>query len=125
VAAVAARGDPQDGFLRAVDVYNLRLHADLVVLSACSTAVGREVNREGLLGLSRAFMYTGAPRVVASLWRLSDGATAELMELFYAALARKVPPAVALREGQAAMARDPRFADPSAWAAFEVQSDWR
>src|SRR4029450_6026842 len=76
-------GREQNGFLRLYDVYNLKLGADLVVLSGCQTALGKDVNGEGLIGLTRGFMYAGAPRVVASLWRVDDRATAELMKRFY------------------------------------------
>ncbi|MFN0085603.1 MAG: CHAT domain-containing tetratricopeptide repeat protein, partial [Blastocatellia bacterium] len=72
-------GLPQDGFLRLHEIYNLDLPADLVVLSACQTALGREVKGEGLVGLTRGFMHAGAERVVASLWQIDDHATAELM----------------------------------------------
>src|SRR6266850_1616618 len=77
------RGAPRDGFLRLHDIYNLKLGADLVVLSACNTALGKEIKGEGLLGLTRGFMYAGAPRVVASLWAVDDEITAELMKRFY------------------------------------------
>src|SRR5262249_24844142 len=83
LSLVDERGQPQDGFLRAHDVYNLKLNADLVVLSGCQTALGKEIKGEGLVGLTRGFMYAGAPRVVASLWQVSDKATAELMKQFY------------------------------------------
>src|SRR5207244_8117426 len=80
LSLVDERGKPQDGFLRLHDIYNLNLPADLVVLSACNTGLGREVRGEGLVGMVRGFMYAGAPRVVASLWKVDDEATAELMK---------------------------------------------
>ena len=73
------RGKPQDGFLRLNEIYNHRLPADLVVLSACQTALGQEVRGEGLVGLTRGYMYAGARRVVASLWRVDDLATAAVL----------------------------------------------
>src|SRR5205085_3836357 len=76
------RGQPQDGFLRAHEVFNLKLNADVVVLSASQTGLGKEVKGEGLVGLTRGFMYAGAPRVVVSLWSVNDAATAELMTRF-------------------------------------------
>ena len=82
LSLVDEQGQPQDGFLRLHDIYNLNLQADLVVLSACQTRVGKEIKGEGLVGLTRGFMYAGAPRVVASLWKVSDAATAELMRAF-------------------------------------------
>ena len=82
------------------DIFNMRLKADLVVLSACQTALGKEIRGEGLVGLTRGFMYAGRPRVVASLWQVSDVATAELMKKFYAGmLQRRLPAAAALARG--------------------------
>lgn len=75
-------GKAQDGFLRLTDIYNLRLPAEVVVLSACQTALGKEIRGEGVVGLTRGFMYAGARRVVASLWQVDDLATAELMRVF-------------------------------------------
>ena len=83
LSLVDEKGTPQDGFLRMHEIYNLRLPADLVVLSACQTALGREIRGEGLVGLTRGFMYAGARSVVASLWQVDDESTAELMKLFY------------------------------------------
>jgi CHAT domain-containing protein len=123
---VDRNGRPQDGFLRLNDIYNMKLSADLVVLSACQTALGREVRGEGLVGLSRAFMYAGAPRVVASLWQVSDAATAELMQRFYRGIFKEsLPPAAALRAAQLEMSRDPRWRAPFYWAGFLLQGDWR
>jgi CHAT domain-containing protein len=82
LSLVDEQGQPQDGFLRLYEIYNLKLGADLVVLSSCQTALGREIKGEGLIGLTRGFMYAGAPRVVASLWKVGDKATAELMKRF-------------------------------------------
>jgi CHAT domain-containing protein len=83
LSLVDKEGKPQNGFLRLHEIFNLHLEADLVVLSACQTALGKEIQGEGLIGLTRGFMYAGAPRVVASLWRVDDRATANLMRLFY------------------------------------------
>lgn len=83
LSLVNERGEPQDGYLRLHEVYNLELNADLVVLSACQTGLGKEVRGEGLVGLTRGFMYAGAARVTASLWKVDDLATAELMGQFY------------------------------------------
>lgn len=120
------RGQPQDGFLRAHELYNLKLGADLVVLSACRTALGKEVRGEGLIGLTRGFMYAGAARVVVSLWDVDDQATAELMKRFYHGMMReRLRPAAALRAAQAAMARDQRWSAPYYWAGFILQGEWR
>ncbi|HEX6737231.1 MAG TPA: CHAT domain-containing protein, partial [Vicinamibacteria bacterium] len=126
LSLVDPQGRPQKGFLAAPDVFDLRLNADLVVLSGCRTALGREVRGEGLVGLTRAFMYAGAPRVVASLWKVDDAATADLMKGFYQGLLRRgLRPAAALREAQLAMSRSRRFAAPYYWAAFQLQGEWR
>ncbi len=122
----AADGQARDGFVRLQDVYGLRLPSDLVVLSGCQTALGREVRGEGLVGLTRGFMYAGVPRVAASLWRVPDRATSELMTRFYAALLRDgLTPAAALRRAQLELRAERRFADPYFWAAFVLQGDWR
>jgi CHAT domain-containing protein len=97
-----------------------------VVLSACQTALGRELRGEGLLGLSRSFMYAGAPRVVASLWRVSDSATTELMTAFYEELLRnRVPAAEALGRARLRLMRNPLRSSPYYWAGFTLQGDWR
>ena len=119
----------EDGFLRLHDVYGLELdEAEMVVLSACDTALGREIRGEGLVGLTRGFLYAGAERVVASLWQVQDLATARLMEHFYrGVLEAKLPPAEALREAQLAILEDPdgTFAFPYYWAGFVLQGEWR
>jgi CHAT domain-containing protein len=126
LSLVSQSGQPQDGFVRLNDIYNMRLDADLVVLSACQTALGTEIRGEGLVGLARAFMYAGAPRVVASLWQVNDLATAELMKRFYRGLlVERLRPAAALRAAQLALSRDPRWASPYYWAGFVLQGDWR
>jgi CHAT domain-containing protein/tetratricopeptide (TPR) repeat protein len=126
LSLVDQHGNQQDGFLPATEVFNLKLRAELVVLSACRTALGPEVRSEGLVGLTRGFMYAGAPRVVASLWKVNDAATAELMRNFYAAMLgpQKLRPAAALREAQLALARTPRWSAPYYWSAFVLQGEW-
>jgi CHAT domain-containing protein len=120
------RGTPQNGFLRLHDIYRLDLSADLVVLSACETALGREVRGEGLLGLSQGFMYAGARSLIASLWQVSDRATAELMTKFYRFMLNDgMPPAQALREAQLASAAERRWSDPYFWSGFVLLGDWR
>jgi CHAT domain-containing protein len=126
LSLVDERGQPQDGFLRLHDVYNLRFGADLVVLSACQTALGKDVRGEGLVGLTRGFLHAGARGVVASLWSVRDDATAELMRRFYVALLRDGQrPSAALRTAQVSMWNEPRWRAPYHWAAFVVQGDWR
>ena len=120
------RGRRRDGFLSLFDLYQLRLPADLVVLSGCRTALGQELRGEGLVGLTRGFMFAGSPRVVVSLWDVQDQPTAELMKRFYTAMLRRGrPPAAALREAQLAMAQSPRWSEPYYWAGFVLQGDWR
>ena len=97
-----------------------------MVLSACQTALGKEVRGEGLIGLTRGFMYAGAARVVASLWNVNDAATAELMKRFYQAmLLEKQAPAAALRAAQLALARDARWSAPYYWSGFVLQGEWK
>jgi hypothetical protein len=124
--AAALRIKRTGACVRLHDIYNLRLDADLVVLSACQTALGKEIKGEGLVGLTRAFMYAGAPRVVASLWEVSDAATAELMKRFYqGVLDRALQPAAALRAAQLEISKDPRWSAPYYWAGFVLQGDWK
>jgi len=120
---VDEQGQPQNGLLQLHEVYNLKLRAELVVLSACQTALGKVVQGEGLIGLTRGFMYAGAPHVVASLWEVTDLTTAELMERFYKGMLRDgLRPAAALRAAQEAMwqGRAPYY-----WAAFTLQGEWK
>ena len=126
LSLVDEQGRPQNGFLRLYDLYNLKLNADLVVLSACQTALGKEIKGEGLVGLTRGFMYAGAPRVVASFWRIDDRATADIMRRFYQAMLQDgLPPAAALRAAQVSMLNDKRWQSPHFWAAFTLQGEWR
>jgi CHAT domain-containing protein len=119
-------GKPRDGFMDLQDVYNLTLPADLVVLSACETGLGKEISGEGLVGLTRGFMYAGASRVVASLWKVDDVATSELMAEFYKGmLLHGLAPAAALRQAQLEMQKRKRWADPYYWAAFTLQGEWK
>ncbi|PYS70332.1 MAG: hypothetical protein DMF69_13845, partial [Acidobacteria bacterium] len=119
-------GQPQEGFLRLHEIYNLRLNADLVVLSACQTGLGKEVRGEGLIGLTRGFMYAGVPRVMASLWQVDDAATAELMKRFYRGVFQdKLPPAAALRAAQIEMLKNRHWQSPYYWGAFVLQGEWR
>jgi CHAT domain-containing protein len=102
------------------------LPAELVVLSACETALGKEIQGEGIVGLTRGFMYAGATRVVASLWNTDDVSTKELMEKFYRTMEQEgMPPAAALRSAQVAMWKQRRWRDPYYWAAFQLQGEWR
>lgn len=120
------KGQPrQEAYLPLADIYNLELNADLVVLSACQTALGREVRREGLIGLTRGFMYAGAARVLASLWSVEDRATAKLMKSFYKyLLVHKLSAPEALRRAQSDMAAT-QYSSPYYWAGFSLQGEWK
>lgn len=125
-STVDADGQPLDGHLRLTDIYNLPMDADLVVLSGCETALGREFRGEGLVGLTRGFLYAGASRVIASLWRVDDRATAELMTRLYRGLLRdSLRPASALRAAQLEISRQVQWAAPYYWAGFELSGEWR
>ena len=119
-----ARGRPTDGALYAHEIYGLELAAELVTLSACDTALGRQVRGEGLVaGLPRAFLYAGAARVVVSLWAVDDRSTRDLMVGFYRGLVVGRPPAEALRQAQLSLYRQGRA--PYHWAGFVLQGDPR
>jgi CHAT domain-containing protein len=125
LSLVDEKGAPQGGFLDLQDIYNLRLPADLVVLSGCSTALGKTIDGEGIIGLTRGFMHAGASQVLASLWKVDDLATAELMQRFYEGLLRqRLRPVAALRRAQLEMAKHEDWHDPYFWAAFTLQGDW-
>jgi CHAT domain-containing protein len=126
LSLVDERGQPQDGFLQLHEIFNLRLPAELVVLSACQTGLGKEIKGEGLVGLTRGFMYAGAARVMASLWQVSDAGTAELMKRFYRGLLKeRKRPAAALRAAQVEMWRRPQWQAPYYWGAFVLQGEWK
>jgi len=126
LSLVDRAGRRQDGLLRLYDVYNMRLNADLVVLSACRTALGQEIKGEGLIGLTRGFFYAGAPRVLASLWQIDDRTTAAFMRPFYESmLVRHERPAAALRSAQIEMWKTRGWEAPYYWAAFTMQGEWK
>jgi CHAT domain-containing protein/tetratricopeptide (TPR) repeat protein len=118
-------GNQQSGFLRGHEVYNLHLPAELVVLSSCQTGLGKNIRGEGVVGLTRSFMYAGAARVMVSLWAVNDKSTAILMAQFYRDLlgARHQTPASALRSAQLSMLKDKQFNAPYYWAAFILQGE--
>ena len=119
-ALLLSRGpdDSEDGRLEAHEIFNLRLGADLVILSACETALGKEVRGEGLIGLTRAFLYAGARRVAVSLWPVADESTAELMVTFHREMRSGVEPSEALRRAKLAAFRSGRWGQPYYWAPF-------
>jgi CHAT domain-containing protein len=127
LSLIDERGQEQDGFLRAHQIYDLKLPAELVVLSGCRTGLGKEIRGEGLIGLTRAFMHAGSARVLVSLWDVNDEATSELMRRFYAGLLgpEKLSPAAALRAAQISMAAEKRWSAPYYWAGFILQGEPR
>jgi CHAT domain-containing protein/Tfp pilus assembly protein PilF len=126
LSQIDEQGKPRNGFVWAHEIYGLKLPADLVVLSACHTALGQEIRGEGLVGLTRGFQYAGARAVLVSLWEVDDEATAELMRLFYREmLERGQVPSAALRSAQDALRRRPEWTAPYFWAGFSLQGDWR
>ena len=119
------QGNRQDSFLRLQDIFNLQLNAELVVLSACETGLGDNVSGEGIVGLTRGFMYAGARRVLVSLWAVNDPATATLMENYYQKMLQdKLSPVAALRAAQLEMWQSDTWQSPYYWAAFTIQGDW-
>jgi len=117
-----------DGFLRTDEIFNLKLGTPLVMLSACETGLGKEKRGEGVMGLTRAFMYAGAPTVGVSLWSVADKSTAELMTDFYKRLlnARAAEsPATAMRNAQIAMIAGKKYSAPFYWAPFILVGEWR
>jgi CHAT domain-containing protein/Tfp pilus assembly protein PilF len=126
LSLVDKQGKRQNGFLGLGDIYNLNLPVEMVVLSACETGLGKEISGEGLIGLTRGFMYAGASRVVASLWSVDDVATAELMGRFYKGMLRQgLSPAAALRQAQIEMSKQKRWHNPYYWGAFVLQGEWK
>lgn len=118
-------GVPRNGYLQLHDIYTLKLSADLVVLSACDTGLGKEMKGEGIIGLTRGFMFAGSKGVVASLWKVDDKATAELMRHFYRALLQEgLTPAASLRSAKQAVRRQKAFAAPYYWAGFQLQGEF-
>jgi CHAT domain-containing protein len=114
----------EDGFLQAREIYDLRLNADLVVLSACQTGQGRLENGEGVLGLPRVFFCAGAKSIISSLWKISDRSTASLMRNFYRSLAGGADKAQSLRAAKLMMLKS-RFSHPFYWAGFVLNGDYR
>jgi CHAT domain-containing protein len=118
-------GTPTDGFLQLHDVLSLRLSAELTVLSACDTGLGKDVRGEGLIGLTRGLMYAGSRSVVASLWKVDDRATAVLMGHFYRAMLQDgLPRAAALRYAKQELRKNPAWSAPFFWAGFVLQGEY-
>jgi CHAT domain-containing protein/tetratricopeptide (TPR) repeat protein len=117
-----------DGFLRTDEIFNLRMNPSLVMLSACETGLGKEKRGEGVIGLTRAFMYAGAPTVGVTLWSVADKSTAELMTDFYRRFLSSDKPAAAssaMRDAQLAMISGKKYSAPFYWAPFVLVGEWR
>ncbi len=125
LSLVDETGKPQNGYLRLGDIDRLHLSADLVVLSACDSALGKDLKSEGIIGLPREFLHAGAHRVIASLWKVDDEATAKLMRSLYERMQKGESPSSALRGAQLELARDPRWSKPYYWASFVLQGDYK
>lgn len=126
LSTVDEQGHSRNGLLQLHDIYGLRLNADLVVLSACQTGLGKEVSGEGLVGLTQGFLYAGSRSIVVSLWQVEDKAAATLMGNFYEAMLREgVAPAVALRGAKLMMYRQGALQSPYFWSAFVIQGEFR
>ncbi len=119
-------GIKQNGFLTLNDIYNLDLSSDMIVLSACQTALGKDIRGEGLIGMSRGFLYAGSKRIVASLWKVDDSATAEFMKRFYTNhLQKAMPASKALQQTKNEMKKIRRYQSPYYWSAFTLLGDWK
>jgi CHAT domain-containing protein len=118
------QGELQRSLLSTADAFNLKLSADLVVLSGCTTALGKETQGEGLIGLTGGLMYAGARQVVAGLWNVNDDSTALLMTQFYQGmLSQGLPPVAALRAAQLKLWKSRNWQAPYYWAAFTLQGN--
>ncbi|MDT7543177.1 MAG: hypothetical protein QOE33_3081 [Acidobacteriota bacterium] len=125
LSLIDKQGHEQDGFLRASEIFRLKLPVELVVLSGCRTGLGKQTKGEGMIGLTQGFMYAGAARVMVSLWDVNDLATAELMERFYKSMLGKqhLSPAGALRVAQISVWQDKRWQSPYYWSGFVLEGE--
>jgi CHAT domain-containing protein len=126
LAMVKPDGSQTNGFMPLQDIYKLNLSAQLVVLSACDTALGKDIKGEGLVSLTRGFMYAGSSSVVTSLWKVDDRATAKLMEHFYESMLRDgMTPAAALRSAKQKIREEKAWSAPFFWAGFVLQGEYK
>jgi CHAT domain-containing protein len=122
---VDRNGVTTNGLMPLHDIYSLDLSAELTVLSACQTALGKDIKGEGLVGLTHAFMSAGSKSVVASLWKVDDRATAVLMADFYQSMLQQgMSPAASLTAAKLKMMRDKRWSAPYYWAGFVLQGEY-
>jgi len=126
VLSLVGNKNDDDGFLRTSEIFNLKLGAPLVMLSACESGLGKVKRGEGVIGLTRAFMYAGAPTVGVTLWSVADKPTAELMTDFYQQLLGPNPsPSSAMRQAQLAMISGKKYSAPFYWAPFVMVGEWK
>lgn len=120
------RGEHENGFLQLHDIYKLDLSANLIVLSACRTGLGKDIRGEGLVGLTQGFFHSGANSMVSTLWTVDDRASAELMKHFYSGMLKQgLTPATALREAKLKLWQERRWQSPYYWAGFVLQGEYR
>jgi CHAT domain-containing protein/predicted negative regulator of RcsB-dependent stress response len=126
LSLVNEKGERQDGYLRLGDIYQLKFSADLVVLSSCESALGKELQAEGIIGLPRGFLHAGAKSVIASLWKVDDEASASLMKELYTRMQKGESPSAALRQAQLALIKTKnQYSKPYYWAAFVLEGDYK
>ena len=126
LSIVDTNGQQENGFITVQDVYRLHAPVSLVVLSACSTGLGKDVRGEGLISMTRGFMYAGASSIAATLWNVDDEVTSELMKDFYSNMLQQgLTPAAALRAAQNKIRQQPEWRSPHYWAAFTFQGEYR
>jgi tetratricopeptide (TPR) repeat protein len=126
IVLAQAEDGGEDGYLQTYEIYNLQLNADLVVLSGCGTGLGKLSRGEGLIGMSRAFLYAGAPSLVVSLWPVEDESTALLMKSFYAHLKQGMGKSEALQRAKIELIRtNASYSDPFFWGPFVLIGDWK
>ena len=111
------------GRLEVQEIFGLDLHADLVILSACDTSLGKLTQGDEVVGLTRAFIYAGTPSVISTLWRVDDRASYELMRAFYENLRAGQPKGESLRQAQLAILQ--RYPHPYYWAAYQLTGEPR
>jgi CHAT domain-containing protein len=125
LSLVDQQGRAVNGFLRMNEIFNLTLPSELVVLSACETGLGEQIRGEGMVGFTRGFLYAGSRRLLVSLWKVDDDATAALMSRFYQGLLQdKLSPAQALRAAQNHLRTNTNWDSPYFWSGFVLQGEW-
>jgi CHAT domain-containing protein len=125
LSLVNEAGKKLDGYVRVKDIYQLKLSSEMVVLSSCESALGKDLQSEGMIGLTRAFLYAGSKRVVSSLWKVDDTATAELIRYLYQWIQDGKDPGESLRLAQADLSKNPKWQHPYYWAGFILQGEYR